>query len=184
MARRGLMTHDEEPFAPQRRAAAGPPRRERYEPRRPWADAVIGEGCGGGGRGARLDRLPVGGGEVRPRHSVEGYGSSESAPIAGPPAGTARYRLMTARERLRQELGEGDLSYLNEPLAPMRQWNWLPLDQICALETRLSWRGVGRWASGVGISASGPNAQRLTPTTPSIASKEETMERREFLRQA
>src|SRR2546422_1259423 len=35
-----------------------------------------------------------------------------------------------------------------------------------------------------GISASGPNAQRLTPTTPSIASKEETMERREFLRQA
>src|SRR3712207_8972677 len=44
--------------------------------------------------------------------------------------GTVCYRLARARDYLRQQLGEDDLRYLNEPLAPMRQWRWLPLDQM------------------------------------------------------
>src|SRR5262249_49319123 len=54
---------------------------------------------------------------------------------------------------------EGDLAYLNEPIAPMRQWAWLPLDQMHTLEARLTWQRAGE-------------------------REEETMERREFLRYA
>jgi RNA polymerase sigma-70 factor (ECF subfamily) len=104
-----------------------------------------------------LDRLPFPEREVVLLHYLEGYSSSEVARIVDAPAGTVRYRLAQARERLRQELGEDDLAYVNEPLAPMRQWAWLPLEQMYALELRLS---LGREA------------------------KEESMERREFLRQA
>jgi RNA polymerase sigma-70 factor (ECF subfamily) len=105
-----------------------------------------------------IDRLPLEQREVVLLHDLEGYSSSEIAPIVRAPASTVRRRLSQARERLRQALGEGDLSYLNELLAPMRQWHWLPVDQMHALETRL-----------------GPGGK---------ASKEEGMERREFLRQA
>jgi RNA polymerase sigma-70 factor (ECF subfamily) len=100
-------------------------------------------------------------------HDLEGYSSREIAPIVGAPASTVRRRLAQARERLRQELGEDDLTYVNEPAAPMRQWAWLPLDQMHALETRLPlWKAMDRSEPGQG------------------GSKEEAMERREFLRQA
>jgi RNA polymerase sigma-70 factor, ECF subfamily len=104
-----------------------------------------------------IDRLPLPQREVVLLHYLEGYTSTEIARIVGAPVGTVCDRLARAREHLRQELGEDDLTYLNEPLAPMRQWAWLPLDQIYALEARL---------------ARGGDA------------KEEAMERREFLRQA
>jgi RNA polymerase sigma-70 factor (ECF subfamily) len=114
-----------------------------------------------------LHRLPVEEREVLLLHYLEGYTSAEIAHILGASAGTIRYRLSQARQRLRQELGEGDLAYLNEPSVPMRQWAWLPLDQMYALETRLSMRGAGDGAApGQG------------------ATTEETMERREFLRHA
>jgi RNA polymerase sigma-70 factor, ECF subfamily len=106
-----------------------------------------------------IDRLPREQREVVLLHYLEGYSSSEIARIVEAPAATVRYRLAQARERLRQELGEDDLTYLNEPLAPMRQWNWLPLDQIYALETRLTLGGDARKEGS-------------------------TMERREFLRHA
>src|SRR5439155_22196997 len=51
------------------------------------------------------------------------------------------------------------LLYLHEPSVPMRQWAWLPLDQMYALETRLT---------------PGGDAQK----------EDSAMERREFLRQA
>jgi RNA polymerase sigma-70 factor (ECF subfamily) len=114
-----------------------------------------------------IDRLPLEQREVVLLYYLEGYSSTEIARIVGAPVGTVCYRLGRARERLRQELGEDDLTYLNEPTVPMRQWSWLPLEQMYALETRLSPGGVGnRKTPGQG-----------TPT-------EETMERREFLRQA
>jgi RNA polymerase sigma-70 factor, ECF subfamily len=104
-----------------------------------------------------IDGLPLEQREAVLLHYLEGYSSAEIARIVDAPAATVRYRLARARERLRQALGEGDLLYLNEPAAPMRQWAWLPLDQIHALEARLT-RGT--------------------------EVKEVTMERREFLRQA
>jgi RNA polymerase sigma-70 factor, ECF subfamily len=104
-----------------------------------------------------IDRLPREQREVVLLHYLEGYSSSEIARIVEAPAATVRYRLAQARERLRQELGEDDLTYLNEPLAPMRQWAWLPLQEIYALETRL--------------------------TMGSEAKEDLSMERREFLRQ-
>jgi RNA polymerase sigma-70 factor (ECF subfamily) len=104
-----------------------------------------------------LRRLPAGEREVVLLHDLEGYSSSEIALIVGAPASTVRRRLAHGRERLRQELGEDDLTYLNEPLAPMRQWAWLPLEQMRALEARLALGG---------------------------GTKEDAMERREFLRQA
>jgi RNA polymerase sigma-70 factor (ECF subfamily) len=85
-----------------------------------------------------IDRLPLEQREVVLLHYLEGYSSSEIAPIVEVPASTVRRRLAQARDRLRQELGEDDLTYLNAPLAPMRHWNWLPLDQMHALEIRLS----------------------------------------------
>jgi RNA polymerase sigma-70 factor (ECF subfamily) len=106
-----------------------------------------------------VDRLPLAEREVLLLHDLEGYTSREIAPIVGVPASTVRRRLVQARQRLRQELGEDDLLYLNEPLAPMRQWAWLPLEQMHALETRLT-----PWKTG--------------------DREEHAMERREFLRQA
>jgi RNA polymerase sigma-70 factor, ECF subfamily len=105
-----------------------------------------------------IDRLSPEQREVVLLYYLEGYSSTEIARIVAAPVGTVCSRLARAREHLRQELGEDDLSYLNEPLAPMRQWAWLPLDQMYALEARVS--------------------------RESEASKEEAMERREFLRQA
>jgi RNA polymerase sigma-70 factor, ECF subfamily len=95
-------------------------------------------------------------------HYLQGYDCQEIGQIMGAPAGTVKYWLSLARIQLQRELGEGDLSYLNEAVAPMRQWAWLPLDQMQALETRLGFSDI----------------------VPIAARPEETMERREFLRQA
>jgi RNA polymerase sigma factor (sigma-70 family) len=112
-----------------------------------------------------IDRLPLEQREVVLLHYLEGYSSTEIAHIVEAPVGTVCYRLSRARERLRQELGEDDLIYLNEPCGPMRAWAWLPLDQMYALETRL-----GAPAPGTG---------------PGDEAKEgPSMERREFLRHA
>src|SRR5207245_8778722 len=43
-------------------------------------------------------------------HYLQGYNSGEIAQILHEPAGTIRYRLSVARERLQGELGEGDLA--------------------------------------------------------------------------
>src|SRR5713101_7956205 len=98
---------------------------------------------------AVISKLPAEEREVVLLHYLEGYTSAEIARIVHAPAGTVRYQLSQARARLQRELGEGDLVYLNEPSVPMRQWGWVPLDQMHALEIRLSRGGVGRWASGV-----------------------------------
>jgi RNA polymerase sigma-70 factor, ECF subfamily len=117
--------------------------------------------------GAMLAKLPRQEREVVVLHDLEGYTSEEIARILDMPAGTVRYRLSEARERLRAELGEGDLLYLNEPSVPMRQWRWLPMDQMHALATRLTrTRAASQQAPGSG------------------ATTEDEMERREFLRQA
>jgi RNA polymerase sigma-70 factor (ECF subfamily) len=111
---------------------------------------------------AVIDRLPLEQREVVLLHYLEGFSSAEIAPILGIPGRTVRLRLEQARERLRQELGEDDLTYLNEPVAPMRRWAWLPLDRMRALEARL---GAPTLCVGPGSGA-----------------EEDTMERREFLR--
>jgi RNA polymerase sigma-70 factor (ECF subfamily) len=116
---------------------------------------------------AVIGRLPLEEREVMLLYYLEGYSSSQIAPILGVPGRTVRRRLEQARERLRQELGEDDLAYLNEPVASMRQWAWLPLDQMYALATRLR---------------SGAPAPREAPEPG--ATTEENMERREFLRHA
>jgi hypothetical protein len=59
----------------------------------------------------------------------------------------------------------------------MQQWGWLPLDQIYALETRVSTGGAGRSASGVRT-----ERPSQTPDAGNETSEEEPMERREFLR--
>jgi RNA polymerase sigma-70 factor, ECF subfamily len=110
-----------------------------------------------------IDRLSLEQREVVLLHYLEGYSSTEIARIVEVPVGTVCSRLARAREHLRRELGEDDLTYLNEPLAPGtriaggQQWAWLPLDQMHALETRLTWESEA---------------------------KEDPMERREFLRHA
>jgi RNA polymerase sigma-70 factor (ECF subfamily) len=114
-----------------------------------------------------LCRLPREEREVVLLHYLEGYNCQEIARIVRAPVGTVKQRLMTARAHLQQELGEGDLAYLNEPSVPMRQWAWLPLAQMRALETRLVLRSEG---------------DRAAPGDR--ATKEEGMERREFLRHA
>jgi RNA polymerase sigma-70 factor, ECF subfamily len=106
-----------------------------------------------------IRKLPAEEGEVMVLHYLQGYDCQEIAQIVGAPVSTVKYRLLVARSHLQRELGEGDLVYLNEPAAPMRQWAWLPLDQMHALESRLAIRAVG----GRG---------------------EQEMERREFLRHA
>jgi RNA polymerase sigma-70 factor (ECF subfamily) len=77
-------------------------------------------------------------------HDLEGYSSSEIALIVGAPASTVRRRLAQAREQLRQELGEDDLTYFNAPQAAMRQWHWLPPEQLYTLEARLTTSGADR----------------------------------------
>jgi RNA polymerase sigma-70 factor, ECF subfamily len=131
-----------------------------------------------------LGRLPQDQQEVIVLHYLAGYSSSEIAEITQTPASTVRYRLGAARSHLAQALGQGDLAYLNEEALLVRRWGWLPLEEMDALEARLSMGGVGRWALGVGVSTFGPNAQHPTPNAPSEATEEETMERREFLRSA
>jgi RNA polymerase sigma-70 factor, ECF subfamily len=116
---------------------------------------------------AILGKLPHEEREIVVLRYLEGYQHEEIAHILGIPVRRVRHRLSEARGRLQQELGEGDLAYLNEPAMPMRRWAWLPLDQIYALETRLA-RG-GAW-------------DRETPRPGETT--EETMERREFLRHA
>jgi RNA polymerase sigma factor (sigma-70 family) len=106
-----------------------------------------------------LSRLPEEQQEVTLLYYLAGYRSSEIARIVRAPERTVRYRLLAARSRLAEELGPGDLAYLNEPAAPMRQWAWLPLDEMHALEARL--------------------ARRTTAHR-----EEDGMERREFLRHA
>jgi RNA polymerase sigma-70 factor (ECF subfamily) len=123
-----------------------------------------------------LGKLPEEQREVLLLHSLAGYSSREIAEIVQVPASTVRYRLGLARASLVQALGPGDLAYLNEPSIPMRQWTWLPLDQIYALETRLG----GVRCSVFGARPSEPSI----PNTRSEATKEDEMERREFLRQA
>src|SRR5213595_90854 len=91
-----------------------------------------------------LRRLPVDEREVMVLRYVHDYSSAEIARIVGAPAGTVRYWLARGREKLQRELGEGNLPYLNEPSVPMRRWAWLPLDQVHALETRLTWGSAGR----------------------------------------
>jgi RNA polymerase sigma-70 factor (ECF subfamily) len=115
-----------------------------------WTDAVELRSC--------IDRLPLEQRDVVLLHYLEGYTSSEIARIVDAPVGTVCYRLARARERLRQALGEDDLTYLNDPFAPMRQGHWLPLEQLRALE--------GRWRIAGGGSPP----------------EEGAMERREFLR--
>src|SRR6202022_2222382 len=114
-----------------------------------------------------IGKLPIEEREMVVLHYLEGYQHEEGAHILGVPVRRVRQRLSEARCRLQQQLGEGDLLYLNEPSVPMRQWAWLPLDQIHALETR--WVG-GRSGSPV---RSGPGGM-----------EEESMERRVFLRHA
>jgi RNA polymerase sigma-70 factor, ECF subfamily len=119
-----------------------------------------------------LGALPVEDREMVVLHYLEGYEYAEIAHILSIPVGRVRHRLSEARARLAVELGEGDLIYLNEPAVPMRQWAWLPLDQIYALQARLSMGGPGGRALGAG--------DRGAPEYG--ASQEEAMERREFLR--
>src|SRR5207253_8476540 len=90
-----------------------------------------------------LDTLPVKEREMVVLHHLEGYSYSEVARIVGAPIRRVRQRLFEARERLRRELGAGDLLYLNEQPVRMRQWAWLPMDQMYALEARFSRRDAG-----------------------------------------
>src|SRR5262249_29840880 len=116
---------------------------------------------------AIIDRLPIEEREMVVLHYLEGYPYEAIAQILGIPVHRVRYRLSGARARLQQELGEGDLVYLNEPSVPMRQWAWLPRGQREARATRLLPGG----ATG-----------RETPAPG--ATMEDSMERREFLRHA
>jgi RNA polymerase sigma-70 factor (ECF subfamily) len=119
-----------------------------------WTEAIVLQEA--------IRRLPSDQQQVVVLHYLQGYDCQEIGQILRAPIGTVKYWLSLARTHLQRELGEGDLSYLNEAAVPMRQWAWLPLDQMHALETRL------------GFSDSVPMSGRT----------EETMERREFLRQA
>jgi RNA polymerase sigma-70 factor, ECF subfamily len=121
-----------------------------------------------------LHKLPEEQREVLILHDLEGYTSSEIAQIVRVPASTVRYRLGAARSHLAEGLGQGDLVYLNEPSVPMRQWAWLPLDQMYTLVARLSPGGAGQRALDAGNSAAPQHG----------TSQEEAMERREFLRHA
>jgi RNA polymerase sigma-70 factor, ECF subfamily len=139
-----------------------------------------------------IGKLPIQQASVVALHYLEGYSSEEIARIVELPAGTVRHRLSEGRAHLYRELGEDDLSYLNEPLSPIRQWAWLPLDQMHALEMRLTVMGVQAFGrSGVqDPTTAGRPLPDLNARTPerlnaeSAAPKENDMERREFLRQA
>src|SRR6266571_2991214 len=85
-----------------------------------------------------MRKLPIEEREVVALHYLQGYTCEEIAPIIRASVSTVKYRLATARAHLQRELGEGDLTYLNEPGVLMRRWAWLPLDQMSALEARLA----------------------------------------------
>jgi RNA polymerase sigma-70 factor (ECF subfamily) len=88
---------------------------------------------------AVIGRLPVEERETLVLHHLEGYTYEEIAQITGAPVRRVKRRLAEARARLQRELGEGDLPYLNpSPAAILRQWEWLPLEALTALEARLS----------------------------------------------
>lgn len=134
---------------------------------------------------AILGKLPIEEREIVVLHYLEGYEHEEIAHILGIPLRRVRHRLSEARYRLQQELGEGDLAYLNEPAVPMRQWAWLPLEQMCALEGAVGTPGRdGRFAApaaeGFTPSATGPDRWRLAGGEPPPV--EHAMGRREFLR--
>src|SRR5438132_1676613 len=96
-----------------------------------------------------IRKLPLEQAEVVVLHYLHGYSCAEIAQIIGAHVSTIKYRLSEARLHLERELGEGDLIYLNEPAVPMRQWGWLPLDQMHALAARLMSGGTAdRGASG------------------------------------
>lgn len=114
-----------------------------------------------------IRKLPAAEAEVVVLHYLQGYDCREIAGIVGAPVSTVKYRLATARAHLERALAEGDLLFLNEPGAPMQRWSWLPLEQMRALEARLT--------------APATEARRGSPDG---AGSEEPMERREFLRQA
>jgi RNA polymerase sigma-70 factor (ECF subfamily) len=114
-----------------------------------------------------LSSLPEEQQEVMLLYSLTGLSSTEIAQLLRTPARTVRRWIGAARSHLAQALGEGDLAYLNEPSMPMRQWAWLPLDQMYALEQRLARGSSGDWE------ARGPGTET-----------EDNMERREFLRHA
>ena len=98
---------------------------------------------------AVMTRLPLEEREVLVLHYLEGYRYQEIARIVGVPVTTVNYRLLEARARLRRELGEGDLAYLNQaPGAALRHWTWLPLEALTALEARLSMVEGGWWKKG------------------------------------
>jgi RNA polymerase sigma-70 factor, ECF subfamily len=98
---------------------------------------------------AVIRKLPVEEGEIVVLHYLQGYNCEEIARIVRAPATTVKYRLMVARSHLQRELGEGDMTYLNEAGASMRHWAWLPLDQMHALEARLARTG-GRGEEAMG----------------------------------
>jgi RNA polymerase sigma-70 factor, ECF subfamily len=114
-----------------------------------------------------IRKLPREEGEVVLLHYLEGYSSSEIARIVGVPAGTVRYRLSMARAHLQRELGEGDLTYLNQaPEALLRRWAWLPLEALTALEGRLSLVDGG-WSmvDGPAKAKTGPPPSPPEPST-------------------
>lgn len=85
-----------------------------------------------------IGKLPVQEREVIILHYFEGYGYAEIAGIVGGTVGRVRHRLSEARVRLRQAMGEGDMSYLNRPLlTALRSWAWLPLEELADLEADL-----------------------------------------------
>ena len=65
-----------------------------------------------------------------------------------------------ARAHLQRELGEGGLIYLNEPGPAMRQWAWLPLEALTALEARVA-MGDGGW-----LMVDGPAKSTPSPAPP------------------
>src|SRR5438309_3492452 len=91
-------------------------------------------------------------------------GDGEASPSAPNPRASARLpsaearlieQLSVARAHLQRELGEGDLIYLNEPGPTMRQWAWLPLEALTALEARLVAAAAAGFAAP--IAAAPPN---------------------------
>jgi len=85
-----------------------------------------------------IGNLPVQEREVIVLHYFEGYPYEEISRMVGAPVGRIRHRLSEARARLRQEIGDGDLSYLNRPLiTALRRWAWLPLEDLADLEAGL-----------------------------------------------
>src|SRR5262249_34705733 len=95
-----------------------------------------------GGEGLELREViggpPAGQQDGAVVHYLEGSECDEIARIVGAAAGTVKSRLWAARAHLRRALGEGDLSYLNGSLLSRRRWVWPPLEEMRALEARLT----------------------------------------------